>query len=202
MDIYKIIFVGSVNVGKSTIQTQLLKESHVFQDYASSTIGGVFSSKCENGSILYYWDTAGQERYNSITKHFFRDTSLAIIVFEMTNDEFDKTFERAKKYITEIEELCPSTKFILVGNKMDLCEDFKKKELYIKTFVSKYTLESNKIYDLVFVSAKEYLNIVVLNNIIKKIIKNKEIIQYKIKKLEIENNDEQKNSCYSYFSVC
>ena len=41
---------------------------------------------------LQLWDTAGQERFRSLIPSYIRDSSVAVIVYDVTNPE---TFENA-----------------------------------------------------------------------------------------------------------
>ena len=46
------------------------------------------------------WDTAGQEKYRSLTKIFYKDASIAILVYDIARRE---TFEEIKTYwITQL----------------------------------------------------------------------------------------------------
>jgi small GTP-binding protein len=64
------------------------------------------------------WDTAGQERYHSLAPMYYRGANAAIIVYDITSLD---SFERAKKWITELERQAqPDIVITLVGNKTDL----------------------------------------------------------------------------------
>jgi small GTP-binding protein len=41
------------------------------------------------------WDTAGQEKYRSITKIFYKDANVAILVYDVSRKE---SFEEIKNY--------------------------------------------------------------------------------------------------------
>lgn len=41
------------------------------------------------------WDTAGQEKYRSLTKIFYKDASVAIMVYDITRKE---SFDEIKNY--------------------------------------------------------------------------------------------------------
>lgn len=70
---------------------------------------------------LEVWDTAGQERYRSLTRSYLRSPDVAIVVFDVTDRN---SFLDAKAYIDEIsdERIIFDTVYILVANKMDLCQ--------------------------------------------------------------------------------
>ena len=48
---------------------------------------------------LQLWDTAGQERFRSLIPSYIRDSSVAVIVYDVTNPE---TFENAGKWLDEV----------------------------------------------------------------------------------------------------
>ena len=58
---------------------------HKFEEQYNSTIGfefSYFNIKINNKIIkLQIWDTCGQEIYRSLVNNFYRNTSLAIIVY-------------------------------------------------------------------------------------------------------------------------
>ena len=45
--------------------------------------------------MIQIWDTAGQEKYRSLTKIFYKDASIAILVYDITRKD---SFEEIKKY--------------------------------------------------------------------------------------------------------
>ena len=59
--------------------------------------------KVNNGNILLeIWDTAGQERYRALTKVFYKNAAVCILVYDITKK---KTFEELKNYwVKEIKE--------------------------------------------------------------------------------------------------
>ena len=51
------------------------------------------------------WDTAGQEKYRSLTKTFYKDAKVAILVYDITRKE---SFEELQKYwIEQIRQFAP-----------------------------------------------------------------------------------------------
>jgi Ras-related protein Rab-5C len=81
------------------------------------------------------WDTAGQERYNSLAPIYYRDASVAMIVFDITDRE---SLKKAQYWVTELEKKgAPGVILCLVGNKTDLEAERKvsqeEAEAYAKT---------------------------------------------------------------------
>jgi small GTP-binding protein len=82
---FKVIIIGNSNVGKSCISIRAVK--NVFESEHIATVG--FELFCYNVSIkekilkLEIWDTCGSENYRSITTNYYRNSSLAIIVYSI-----------------------------------------------------------------------------------------------------------------------
>ena len=69
---------------------------------------------------LQLWDTAGQERFRSLIPSYIRDSSVAVVVYDITNK---KTFENTRKWVDDVRgERGQDVIIVLVGNKTDLNE--------------------------------------------------------------------------------
>jgi Ras-related protein Rab-6A len=69
---------------------------------------------------LQLWDTAGQERFRSLIPSYIRDSSVAVIVYDISNRE---SFENTTKWLEDIrsergDDVC----ICIVGNKTDLAD--------------------------------------------------------------------------------
>ncbi|OLN81272.1 Ras-related protein Rab6 [Colletotrichum chlorophyti] len=75
---------------------------------------------------LQLWDTAGQERFRSLIPSYIRDSSVAVVVYDISTDnggpETDaKSFQNTKKWIDDVRaERGNDVIIVLVGNKTDL----------------------------------------------------------------------------------
>merc|ERR1712159_467930 len=82
---YKLVFLGSV--GKTSIISRFMYDK--FDNSYQATIGIDFLSKTmylEDRTVrLQLWDTAGQERYRSLIPSYIRDSSVAVVVYDVTN---------------------------------------------------------------------------------------------------------------------
>jgi Ras-related protein Rab-1A len=80
---FKIIVIGNSGVGKSCLAVQATK--NIFENNYVATVGFEFFSfnlKMDGKVIkLQIWDTCGQEIYRSLITNFYRNSSLAIIVY-------------------------------------------------------------------------------------------------------------------------
>ena len=116
---FKIIVIGNVGVGKSCLSLKATKG--IFTEEYTSTVG--FEFYCFNVKIdgkvvkLQIWDTCGQEAYRSLIKNFYRNASLAIIVYSV---EDLKSFNDINIWLKQVKSYgIPSCKIFLIGNKID-----------------------------------------------------------------------------------
>ena len=116
----KYIVIGDSSVGKSNI-LNYFKEG-AFDEHSQPSIGVQFISK--NISIdekkfrLQIWDTAGQECFRAMTKTYYKNSSCAFIVYDITDKE---SFDHVQYWMDECKKIAPeSILFVLIGNKSDL----------------------------------------------------------------------------------
>jgi len=69
---------------------------------------------------LQLWDTAGQERFRSLIPSYIRDSSVAVVVFDVSNRQ---SFLNTARWIEEVRtERGSDVIIVLVGNKTDLVD--------------------------------------------------------------------------------
>ena len=149
----KVVLLGDSGVGKSSLVLRFVTDT--FKPYSDSTIGASYMTKLinfENKAYKYMiWDTAGQEKYHSLAPMYYRNTQIAIIVYDITQKH---TFLTVKKWIKELQQKGPPDVLIaIVGNKQDL-ED-RRKVSYNQ--VKAYADEINAFF--IETSAKKNINI-------------------------------------------
>ncbi|CAB1323744.1 unnamed protein product [Coregonus sp. 'balchen'] len=67
---------------------------------------------------LQLWDTAGQERFRSLIPSYIRDSTVAVVVYDITNVN---SFQQTSKWIDDVRtERGSDVIIMLVGNKTDL----------------------------------------------------------------------------------
>ena len=67
---------------------------------------------------LQLWDTAGQERFRSLIPSYIRDSSVAVVVYDISSK---KSFENTRKWVDDVRgERGNDVIVVLVGNKTDL----------------------------------------------------------------------------------
>ena len=117
---FKIIVIGNSGVGKTCITNQAIK--HQFIDNYMATVGmeiySLFMRINDKNIKLQIWDTCGQELYRSLISNFYRNSSLAILVYSIDQRDSYKDIDLWVKDIRA--NSSPDTKIILVGNKIDL----------------------------------------------------------------------------------
>ena len=80
---FKIVLIGRIGVGKSCLSMQATKKR--FENNYLATVGFeffVFNMRVKEKTVkLQIWDTCGQEIYRSLITSFYKNSSLAIIVY-------------------------------------------------------------------------------------------------------------------------
>uniref|UniRef100_A0A8D0WSX2 RAB6B, member RAS onco family n=1 Tax=Sus scrofa TaxID=9823 RepID=A0A8D0WSX2_PIG len=70
--------------------------------------------------LLFLWDTAGQERFRSLIPSYIRDSTVAVVVYDITNLN---SFQQTSKWIDDVRtERGSDVIIMLVGNKTDLAD--------------------------------------------------------------------------------
>uniref|UniRef100_A0A674N660 RAB6B, member RAS oncogene family b n=1 Tax=Takifugu rubripes TaxID=31033 RepID=A0A674N660_TAKRU len=130
---FKLVFLGEQSVGKTSLITRFMYDS--FDNTYQATIGIDFLSKTmylEDRTVgnldfrlslqvrLQLWDTAGQERFRSLIPSYIRDSTVAVVVYDITNVN---SFQQTSKWIDDVRtERGSDVIIMLVGNKTDLEE--------------------------------------------------------------------------------
>ncbi|XP_041647996.1 RAB6B, member RAS oncogene family a isoform X1 [Cheilinus undulatus] len=129
---FKLVFLGEQSVGKTSLITRFMYDS--FDNTYQATIGIDFLSKTmyledrtppqlslsEPQVRLQLWDTAGQERFRSLIPSYIRDSTVAVVVYDITNIN---SFQQTSKWIEDVRtERGSDVIIMLVGNKTDLAD--------------------------------------------------------------------------------
>ncbi|KAL4378961.1 hypothetical protein GQ457_02G009200 [Hibiscus cannabinus] len=130
---YKLVFLGDQSVGKTSIITRFMYDK--FDTTYQATIGIDFLSKTmylEDRTVrLQLWDTAGQERFRSLIPSYIRDSSVAVVVYDVANMLTNisylladrQSFLNTAKWVEEVRtERGSDVIIVLVGNKTDLVD--------------------------------------------------------------------------------
>jgi len=124
----KIVLLGNINVGKTSIASRYCKNS--FNEHHINTIGGAYQQQkvvLGNGAMvkLHIWDTSGQERFRAMTNLYYRDAQVAILTYDITSES---SFVGIEFWIEELKYKVENENMILclVGNKCDVSDDERK----------------------------------------------------------------------------
>ena len=105
----KVVILGESGVGKTCIISRFINDT--FDDGSVTTTGASYVGKNmifnDYNQVLNFeiWDTAGQEKYRSLTSIFYKDASIAILVYDITNED---SFQEIQNYWYEqIKESAP-----------------------------------------------------------------------------------------------
>ena len=120
---FKLIVIGDVSVGKSCLTTRATKD--FFETVYTPTLGFefyTFNCIIDGQNIkLQIWDTCGQEEYRSLIQNFYRNSSLAILVYAINEKS---SFQNLEMWLNEIKvQGSPGVKIYLIGNKIDLVDE-------------------------------------------------------------------------------
>ena len=142
--------LGSFGVGKTSLVRRFIHNEFI-EDYHSTM--GVhiqkksisFTKDASSGINLILWDIAHIEEFNRVIKDYFRGSSGAVVVFDVTRLQ---SFSETDLYLKPFLELNPKSKLIFVGNKIDLIDknSYKMEQLLqiSKTYKSASILTSAK----------------------------------------------------------
>ena len=131
----KVTLIGDSSVGKTSIINRYCK--NIFDQSIGSTLGANYSQKIieKDGKKirLDLWDTAGQEKYRAIGRHFYRESFIVCLVYDITNKN---SFENIKSiWYPELMEHGEKLKIIsLIGNKNDKYLEEEVDEKSVKEF--------------------------------------------------------------------
>ena len=135
---FKVIIIGDSAVGKSSLVNKAVKNQFDFG--YTATIGYEFFSffvKIDEKVLkLQIWDTCGQEIYQSLILNFYRNSSLAIMVYSINNRN---SFLHIDNWLKELKNSSkPDAKIFLIGNKCDLKDErevsFEEAQKYADDF--------------------------------------------------------------------
>ena len=123
---HKIVLLGDSGVGKTCIISRFI--SGQFDINVNSTNGASSASKkidypeLGKSLMLDIWDTAGQEKYKSLTKFFYKDAAMVILVYDITRKV---SFDNLKNFWYKEIQTYGEKNIVLAiaGNKSDLYDD-------------------------------------------------------------------------------
>ena len=125
----KVVLVGDTGVGKTSIIERYINDKYDGNQkttlVSSYTFKKIDIKKYNKSVSLDIWDTAGQEVYRSLSKNFYLNASIGILVYDISRKA---SFESIRDYWYEQLKTFGEEKMIfdVVGNKTDL---FQREEV-------------------------------------------------------------------------
>ena len=166
----KLVLVGESGVGKTSIIQRYINNEYEENTIATSAPeykNKVLNYPEYNKSISFdIWDTAGQEKYRSITKNFYVNAAIGLMVYDIRQKD---SFENIKDYWSRQLKEYGEENIVLgiAGNKCDLFEQQEVSDKEVKKFAESigavFKLTSCKenvgIKELFFECGKKYLEV-------------------------------------------
>ena len=188
----KVILLGESSVGKTSLIKVAIGKK--FNSNELTTYSANYSIKKFNYNGKEYtfnlWDTIGQEKYRALTKMFFKDSKIIILVYDITSE---KSFKELEYWYNQVvNELGKEGYYLaIVGNKNDLYNQEKINKDQGKKFAEskkgKFKLTSAKDDPLSFNS--------LLEQMFKEFIDNNKDYLNNRKKTAITNKGKKKGKC-------
>ena len=149
---FKVIIIGDLGVGKTTLISQFLKD--FLKPNRMCKIKMDFSTKemlIDDTLVeMQIWDTFGQEEFFSLTKQYYRDCNGCLLMFDLSNKE---SFAHINKWNEDIKTHANTTfPIVLVGNKVDQGSDRE-----VSNKAQEYAKKEG--YDYIEGSAKQMTNV-------------------------------------------
>ena len=125
----KVVLVGDTGVGKTSIIERYINDKYDENQkttlVSSYTFKKIDIKKYNKSVSLDIWDTSGQEVYRSLSKNFYLNASIGILVYDISRKA---SFESIRDYWYEQLKTFGEEKMIfdVVGNKTDL---FQREEV-------------------------------------------------------------------------
>ncbi|EGG14119.1 hypothetical protein DFA_11883 [Cavenderia fasciculata] len=130
---FKLILLGDLDAGKSTLEKRLSGQPVDRIDYTSifSQFQLVLNNNSQQQKTIAVWDTAGQEKFNSIPPSYYRGADFVLLVYNIVGSSkslmssLSIWFDSIHKY--QSQETDPPN-IIIIGNKLDLVNSEQGKE--------------------------------------------------------------------------
>nr|ADM89081.1 Lea/Rab family small GTPase [Sinohyriopsis cumingii] len=115
---FKAVLLGDVGVGKSSLFLRI--KDDVFDERLQSTVGiesCLKSLYVDRAEISFQiWDTAGVEKFQSLSRSYYRNTQVVLLVYSVHDST---SLQRLTKWIKDTEDHSPNAMKFLIGNKCD-----------------------------------------------------------------------------------
>lgn len=142
----KVSIVGNVSVGKTHLAHYLTSgkppdppgqyEMTIGVSFSGTraTVQSVRSKDWRVGINL--WDATGMELFRSLTRDFYRNSAIVLVVFDVTDR---KSWEMIPDWLGDVRDVVhPAARLVLVGNKVDLLHGAKAKQRAVSRKAAKH----------------------------------------------------------------
>ena len=155
--LFKCVIIGDTGTGKSCLLLEFTDKR--FGAVPDLTIGVEFGARMitmEDGSRikLQIWDTAGQESFRSITRSYYCNTAIALLLYDINNRD---TFNNLNEWLNDVRLNTDNDELIimLVGAKYDLASHRRQVSFEEGTEFAK----ANGLFGFIETSAKTRYNL-------------------------------------------
>lgn len=189
---FKIILLGDVAVGKTSVLSRFTKNSFSV-DYKCS-VGVDLESKTvfideKTGALLIFWDTCGEERFRSVSRQYYKDANGILLIFDLTNRI---SFENLQTWLDDIKDYgMKDVDICILGNKVD--NETKR----VVPFIEAKDFADSHLCSYFEVSSKEGTNITLAFESLAKSLINKDGSDQYIEKEENSIEKDSKKIIYS-----
>ena len=198
---FKLIIIGDAGVGKSCLLKRAVQ--NIFEDNYQATIGFEFllmHFKVNDLKIKFQiWDTCGQEMYRSLVQGFYHNSSLAIIVYDISKKP---TFDSLEIWLRDLKQHTEQDlPVFIVGNKIDLERSVTTEEgknfQNLNNIVYFTECSAKRGYNVkeIFIEAAKYLYQIYKKFKIQEKIPLAKRLKLNKKENEENNNKKKKNCC-------
>jgi small GTP-binding protein len=146
--LFKVVLMGDGSVGKTSLRRTYMGEG--FKAQYMITIGADFAVKKMSLAgghdvSIQIWDLAGQEHFKSVRTTFYRGAQGALAVYSTVERT---SFDNIKAWLEECwSNAGKKIPVVLIGNKIDLREQFKDNPVMAQTIVT--TEEGKSLADFI-----------------------------------------------------
>jgi small GTP-binding protein len=116
----KLVLAGESGVGKTTLFNRFHNVDRAVVPTTIAAASVSFDIATDQGTArVALWDTAGQEQYQALAPIYFREATVAVLVFDLTRRH---TYDAISTFHAMISDSVDVPGLIVVGNKSDLPE--------------------------------------------------------------------------------
>ncbi|KAM9311733.1 leucine-rich repeat serine/threonine-protein kinase 2 [Gastrophryne carolinensis] len=179
----KLIILGNVGSGKTTLVQQLMKESHPGKGTEKATVGIdvkdwpiMISGKVKKEITLNVWDFAGNEEFYSTHPHFMTARALYLVVYNLSKGPSE--INAVKPWLFNIKACASSSPVILVGTHLDVSDEKQR-----KACINKIKMELHNQHELPCVQDNFFVDATEESNALMKLRKSviRECLNFKIR---------------------